>query len=439
MVANSSPQLSITQVHQVVRGASAACNDDVSRRNRLGRHMNLDINYIAPDNDHTGYGCAAAQYLRLLIERGARVHFQPLRPGPGLDLGYECVFPVPSLPGFAQHLFPQAVTILHFVPEYYPPLIAWLRARGCTGPVVGMTVWETTRLPRHWPKLLSELDGLIVPSAWNRDVFAASGVTCPIYCLPHASEFGGRGPSAEAMTRLCSRLPALAGKFVFYSIGDGSYRKGHDLLVKAFNLAFAGRSDVVLVLKTSPLRRWPELLAKFGFARPFPRTGDGRSAKLVVLKEDLPSDEIAALHAISGCYVTSARGEGWGLGLYEAVWFGNPFLAPDQGGHRAYLPSDQLSGLVRSVAVPVRIPEGNASYTPDQSWYEIDVPSLAGEMRRVASAPQNPRDEARSLAIQMRERFNGMAIGKHLERIAWHVGRKKAIGCDDCSFNEQSF
>ena len=63
-------------------------------------------------------------------------------------------------------------TVAHLVPEYYPLVQSVLDG----GPFVAHTVWESDRLPQHWPDLLNATDLVVVPTAWNRDVFVASGV-----------------------------------------------------------------------------------------------------------------------------------------------------------------------------------------------------------------------------------------------------------------------
>ena len=384
----------------------------------------LRLNYVAPA-DHTGYACAAAQYLRLLAEADVEVHFQPLGAGEGLGLWYEPVdlpegdqtLAAPLRAASLTPLFADAPTILHIMPEYYAPLSKWLRQRGVRGPILGMTVWETSRLPRHWPALLNVLHGVIVPSEWNAGLFRSSGVTVPVYCLPHVSEFHGAPPEPEHVERLRRRLPDLTGKFVFYSIGAWNVRKGNDLLLRAFLKAFEGRNDVVLVLKTSARSldpsppRWQRVLRRM--TRSIDPVEAARSmdpSRVLLLTDDLPAGEIAALHALGDCYVTCSRGEGWGLGLYEAVLLDKPAVAPDQGGHRAYIPSDQSMGLYRSRRSSVRTASFDASYTSDQWWVEPDVDAAAQTMQTIESARSQALQQARKLGDQARRSFSRESI-----------------------------
>src|SRR4051812_22990393 len=108
--------------------------------------------------DETGYGIAARNLVRALRGAGADVQWIPMMLGPGL--GYRPAADIGTdLPGNV---------IVHTVPEYYPYWLSRLRARaGGHSRIWGHTVWETDRLPLHWPQLLNAMDGLIVPSRNN--------------------------------------------------------------------------------------------------------------------------------------------------------------------------------------------------------------------------------------------------------------------------------
>lgn len=379
--------------------------------------MSLSVNYVAPA-DQTGYSCAAAQYIRLLVRAGIPVHFLPLQPGPGLGIWYEPAtlpgqveaLPEPLRSAARAPLLPDAPTILHVVPEYYAPLAALLRQRGLRGPILGMTVWETSRLPRHWPALLNRLAGVIVPSVWNAEVFRRSGVVVPLHTVPHAAEFTDALPDPESMASLRRRLPELRGRFVFYSIAAWNLRKGNDLLLRAWTEAFAGRDDVALVLKTSPrsldppLPRWRRVLTRSG--DPVAAARRLQPAGVFLLTDELPVEEVAALHALGDCYVTCSRGEGWGMGLYEAALLGKPVVAPEEGGHRAYLSDAHATGLFRSRWVPVRTRAFDASYTSDQLWVEPSITAAAQAMREVVASRQQAREQAALRGAQLRKAFS---------------------------------
>ena len=138
-----------------------------------------------------------------------------------------------------------APTVAHLVPEYLPLVRGVLEARPDTGPLVSHTVWETDRVPAHWPALLNDVDLIVVPSEWNRQVFAEGGVTTPSVAVPHVACDPVPG-SDDAVAAL--DLPDDV--IVFYSIGRWDERKAMFHTVRAFLEAFTADDPVVLVVKT---------------------------------------------------------------------------------------------------------------------------------------------------------------------------------------------
>lgn len=371
------------------------------------------VNYVAPQ-DQTGYACAAAGYLRLLRGNAVDVRYVPLEPGAGLGLWYECG-------RAAAELAPDAPTILHCVPEYLPPLMRWLREKRVHGPVIAMTVWETSQLPPHWAGLLNLADALIVPSAWNRVVFLESGVRVPVHVLPHVSEFAGEAANPLAAEEFRSSLPAsFEHRFLFYSIGAWNRRKGNDLLVRAFVRAFAGRGDVGLLLKTtansqdcggSRIKRVASRLA--GAERLRRRVMSGQIPGVAALTGSWSADAMRVLHTAADSYATLTRGEGWGMGLYESAFLGKPWVAPREGGHRSYLPDETWPGLVGGRSVPVRVP-GNRSYLSEQRWFQADIDDAARCMRDAVSRYDELKVKAGQAARRLHETHSEDRLAQQL-------------------------
>ena len=108
-----------------------------------------------------------------------------------------------------------APTVAHLVPEYYP----LVRSVVPPGPFVAHTVWESDRLPRHWPELLDGTDLVIVPTEWNRTVFRASGVHTPVEVVPHVATVVVPGDAA-VRSSVRRRLRLLHHRSVGRTQGD---------------------------------------------------------------------------------------------------------------------------------------------------------------------------------------------------------------------------
>ena len=162
-----------------------------------------------------------------------------------------------------------APTVAHLVPEHYP----FVRDTVANGPLVAHTVWETDRIPRHWPALLNDTDLVVVPTAWNRDVFVAGGVRPPIAVVPHV---------------VCDPAPGDVGAplklpddvLVFYSIGRWDLRKSMFHTVQAFLDAFTANDPVLLVVKTGARIEMPPP-DDWGASNPMKWTTGWQVARLV--------------------------------------------------------------------------------------------------------------------------------------------------------------
>jgi len=279
--------------------------------------------------DATGYGVAAAALVRALDAAGLEVVWEPMRIGPGLAMGYEPDRSAAAGPADLRRLRADGKkcddVVLHLVPEYYPYFLARERAAGATR-IWGHTVWETDRLPAHWPDLINRLDGVIAPTEWNREVFRRSGVVIPIVVTPHLPQFSETPASAADRASLAARLPDLSGRGIFYTVSTWLERKGVEPLVEAFTTAFRDCDPVALVIKTTPydLERTGRLQrgASIGPLPVRPQLASmiqhaavrqGRKPPaIVLLTDELTSGELRALHETGDCFISLCRAEGWG-------------------------------------------------------------------------------------------------------------------------------
>jgi len=350
------------------------------------------LRYVAEDAP-TGYGDAADRLVRAVRGSGTRVEYRGwsnTRSGAA-----------PALVPFSRDPLPHeaaplgAPTVAHLVPEYYPLVRSVLDG----GPFVAHTVWESDRLPQHWPDLLNATDLVVVPTAWNRDLFVASGVRTPVAVVPHVATTPDPGDGGAG-------LGLDPDDFVFYTIGRWDERKAVFLAIEAYLRAFTADDPVVLVVKTGPRLEMPP--GEWGAGNPLSFTTLWQVASLVrqfrnparvhLEVERWTDDRIAGLHARGDCYLTLARGEGWGIGAFDASAYGNPVVATGWGGFLEYL-DDESAFLVDHTLTAV---EHNAfaSYSPDQEWAAPDVGHAVDVLRTVVANP----DAARARATHARDR-----------------------------------
>jgi len=357
-----------------------------------------DWSYLSIDEE-TGYGTAARRCLAALQESGLGLDWVPFAWGDGWGLGYEP----------AVELRPHPVVVAHLLPEYFP----LLRKRVPESFLVGHTVWDTDRIPHHWVDCLEATDLVVVPSRFSADAIVRSGVTTPVEVVPHVA--------AESRVE----RPAWPGVpddvFVFYSIGDWNERKALDRTVEAYLRAFTAKDRVLLIVKTSAIdhrahgktrRVAGEGTSAWALAQILRRHPDAPPVELIT--RPLSDAEIASLHRRGDCYVSVCRGEGFGLGAFDAAARGNPVVMTGFGGQLEFLAESPF--LVDFELVPVEDPAGFPSYAPDQRWAEPDVDQAAALLRLVADDRESAAAAFEPIAADIRERFSADAIAAAFRR-----------------------
>lgn len=359
--------------------------------------QDASLRYVAEDAP-TGYGDAADRLVRAVRGIGTRVEYRGwsnTRAGAAPAL-----VPFSRDPRPDEVAAPGAPTVAHLVPEYYPDVRSVLDG----GPLVAHTVWESDRLPAHWPQLLDDTDLVIVPTDWNRDVFIASGVRVPVAVVPHVATTPEPGDHG-------TRLGLDADDFVFYTIGRWDERKAVFLALEAYLRAFTADDPVVMVVKTGPRLEMPP--GEWGATNPLSWTTGWQVASLVRqfrnparvhLEVDVwPDERVAGLHTRGDCYLTLARGEGWGIGAFDASAYGNPVVATGWGGFLEYL-DDENAFLVDSTLTAVEH-HAFASYSADQQWAEPDLDHAVDVLRAVVADPDAARARAALARARVLDRY----------------------------------
>ncbi len=361
------------------------------------------LRYVA-EGGSTGYSVAAGRLVAAVRDAGVAVEMVALAP-PERGRVAEWVphnrddrAGVASAPA-------DAPTIMHLVPEHL------IRVKPAfAGPLIVHTVWETDRLPARWPPVLAYSDGVIVPTAWNRDVFRASGVAVPIEVVPHVA----CTPDLEADP---GELDLDDGLIVFYTIARWDERKTPSLAVRAFCEAFTVDDPVVLVIKTGNVAELPmppgwrgtpvQLTTAWQVAklvREYPR-----APRIKLWVDDWDDRRIAALHARGDCFLSLCRGEGWGIGSFDACAYGNPVIATGWSGHLAYLEGSPW--LVEYDLVPV-ISSAPASYASDQRWAQPRLEHAVELMRHFAADPLAARAGAAALRERVEREFGAPVVAE---------------------------
>jgi glycosyltransferase involved in cell wall biosynthesis len=280
----------------------------------------------------------------------------------------------------------------------WPPAVQGMRGHMR---VLASYAWEETRFPREFARAFNRtLDLITVVSSQTARFLEDAGVNVPIAVV---------GNGTDHLRQKESEKPpcALPEGFRFLHVSSCFPRKALDVILAAFGEAFAGDSQVALLIKTfpNPHNEVSDQVATFFEAYP-----DGPA--VAVLQDDWPDEAIAGLYEACDAYVAPSRGEGFGLPLAEAMSHRLPVITTDWGGHRDFC-SEENSWLVPSRLVPA------TTHLSEHGslWAEPDPGALADIMRAVRDAVVRGPKSRHSRVLELKKKLN--RAEETLETMSW--------------------
>ncbi len=216
---------------------------------------------------------------------------------------------------------------------------------------IAYSVWEADAIPPYWiSELNTYFDAVVVADDFLEKLYKSSGVLIPIFVLPHGSYL------EDWMKLVPPPLPAKP--FVFSMSGSYYFkqfpRKNHDILIDAFEKAFAQHQDVRLKIHIrksgSQVESVRSLLKRFAFKK---HGGiDWQRGNITISFGDLSDDEYKNFVASSHCYLQISSGEGFSMSPREALAVGIPTIVTDNTAQTTIC----NSGFVRSVPCTIEVP-----------------------------------------------------------------------------------
>jgi glycosyltransferase involved in cell wall biosynthesis len=259
---------------------------------------------------------------------------------------------------------------------------------------VAHSMFETDRLPLGWAERYRAMDEVWFPARFFGEVLARAGID------ERKMRVMGRGldatlyrPGATPM-----KIPQTRG-FNFLSVFDWHYRKGHDLLLRAYLSEFKGDEDVALILKVYQINNSSvDLEAEIAaFIECEMGLTLEKAPPIILLNGFLPNAEMPSLYAAADAFVLPTRGEGWGP-FMEPMACELPVIATRWSGQLDYL-DDSNSFLVDLDGVEPVSALNDMDVFTGHCWAAPSLDHLRSRMREVFST----REEARRRAVRGRE------------------------------------
>ncbi len=230
------------------------------------------------------------------------------------------------------------------------------------------------------PHLLEEMS-TIAMSDYNMEVFRhllpadipLTKILYPFQFAPHLPE-----PREQVRARYGIK-PNDFAVFFNFSYGSGFYRKNPEGAARAFAEAFGGKPDVKLVFKTSGAKNLPSFVARLKAL-----INDlGLANRVIFVDNFLLQDELVALTDACDAYLSLHRGEGFGLGIAEAMSLGKPVVVTDYSSTTEFCNGDDALPVPYRIEPVPHIDDGRPFYRHVTTWPEPDVHAAAAALRRL--------------------------------------------------------
>lgn len=265
---------------------------------------------------------------------------------------------------------------------------------------VGRTMFETDRLPEDWVYRCNQLTEIWVPSQFNMSTFRKSGVaSSKLYALPESTDFSFFDP-VWAGRNSAKDLK----EFVFLSIFDWNFRKGWDVLIRAYIDEFSEHDDVTLLIKVSPFRqvqsssRIREFISSQG--------RDPNHIPNIEITEDfMDESSLRSLYASCDAFVLPTRGEGWGRPFMEAMAMGLPTIGTRWGGSADFM-NDDNAWMIEIDGLEDVDSRMDFSFYRGHQWASPSIKSLRDQLRTVFEHRAEAREVIHLARPELRDRYD---------------------------------
>lgn len=271
-------------------------------------------------------------------------------------------------------------------------------SRPANGKLVVIQPWEFGSLPTQWVEQAKRVDEFWVPSNYVRNVYVNSGVDSKkVFVVPNGVDPEKFHPQATPMKLATSK------NFKFLFVGGTIFRKGPDLLLKAYLENFTASDDVCLVIKDfggQTVYAGQTIEAHIRAAQSNPN-----APEILYLNEEFPPDSLPGLFTACNCFVLPYRGEGFGLPALEAMACGLPIIVTAGGATDDFVRDEFAFRISAKRMIFGNEISGMKLVKP--GWLlEPDVAELGRKMRAAFCNPSESTERGRRGSEFARQNFS---------------------------------
>lgn len=291
------------------------------------------IVWIGPIGDMGGYGNVTRNYLRALKYIGLPVQILSTAKL-NTEIGEDDINLLNSILNSRQDVGDNPILVIHGTPESF----IGIEKKGYHK-TIGITLFETDRIPLHWTNFCNDMDEIWVPTQFNYKTFTESGVDpSKVHVIHYPIE---SSPYTKQFTPYSFPPKVKSFKFLYTLAFD--YRKGLDLLIPSYCNEFSAEDDVSLILKIY-VPGWISQKNLFELVSSYiPNKQNNPHIHFII--ENTPREDLLRLYSSCDCYVSTERACGWGMPQMEVMAMGKPSISINWGGVTEFM-NNQNSLLI---------------------------------------------------------------------------------------------
>lgn len=190
--------------------------------------------------------------------------------------------------------------------------------------------------------------------------------------------------------------------FFNFDYGSSFFRKNPDGAMRAFAKAFRDTPDAKLVFKTNRAKDFPRAHATLRDLASSLDIAD----RFISIDDFLSRDDIYAITAACDIYLSLHRGEGFGLGIAEAMSLGKPAIVTDYGGSTEFCTPETAFLVPYSMRTLQRGQIDNPCYHEVAFCADPDIEAAAATMRKCHESRSFCIDKGSRAKIFMESHFS---------------------------------
>ncbi len=275
--------------------------------------------------------------------------------------------------------------------------------------------WEFSHLTKKMADTFKQADAIWTPTTFCRDAFIRSGVPADkIQIVPN-----GIDPALYTPDGPAPGIPT-SKKFTFLFVGGTIFRKGIDVLLKAYTTAFTASDDVCLVIKEiggDSFYKGQTAEEIINNIRKNPN-----APEILYTKSMLTDAQMAELYRSCDVFIAPYRGEGFSLPTLEAMACGLPVIVTAGGATDDFV-DESVGWRIPSSEFSIGTTLDGMELTGEATMLEPDAEVLVETMMKIVQHPHEVREKG--------------LRGAHRARTEWTWKRAtmKALACLDAMYS----